>query len=394
MANQTATREYVLNLETSKIELHFSKEDYQALSNEEKSTLKRAYLFSGKQKAWVSRSKNNHYNAISAAKKLGFVNSGKIGERLSFSDEMERGTEKAEARAERFETYSDNAEKRGKNLQSEFNERRKDWSWVTQPNINSSGGRSFTNQKNKVIARFEKGFDEYRKSEYYKDRAKTARMTADQSKLNNKTYLNNRIEETNKTIRQIQNGIVNAENTNNTERLESLLDRMEYEIDKLAYFENCMDDLGGVQYDKNNVKKGYLVKIRGRYGEVLKANPKTIEVKFDHVSFSLKYVYAEIQDMQIPEGWTEKKEVAVNPFSFGDMVVSYAIGGERIIKAFQIVKTTPKNVMMQQIQIEDNKPLQGQFISDEQLRRRPTKDYSKRDSLDFMSWMLYKYNTN
>jgi hypothetical protein len=45
------SKTYVFNKETQKIELHFSKEEYQALSEELKRELKSAYLFSGKAQA-------------------------------------------------------------------------------------------------------------------------------------------------------------------------------------------------------------------------------------------------------------------------------------------------------------------------------------------------------
>lgn len=299
--NQVKERNYILNLETSKIELHFSKEDYQALSLDEKKTLKSAFLFSPKAQAWVSRSKNNHYNAINAAEKLGFTSKGKTGHRLSFQEELENEAKKANNQSERFEQYASNAEKRAGQLQGEFNELKQDLSWVTQPNIASSSGRSFTNQRNRIIARYEKGFNEYRKSDYYKERAETARATADQSKLQSKPYLNNRIEETKKAIRQLEKRTTNSENTD-------LLDRLEYEVDKLAYLHNCLDEIGGITYNKENIKPGYLVKIRGHYSVVVKANPKTVEVQPTYITFSLKYNYADIQDVEIPENFQEIKK--------------------------------------------------------------------------------------
>jgi hypothetical protein len=300
MATQTAEKQYILNRETSKIELHFSKADYQALTDEQKRDLKHAFLFSGQRQAWVSRSTNNHYSAIRTAEKLGFTNGGRVGERLSYAEELERKAEKAESRAERYEQYAGNAKRRAEGLQGEFNELRKDWSWLTQPNIASSAGRSFTRQREKVMARYEKGFDEYRKSEYFRERAATAAGTASQAQLQSKRYLNNRIEECNKNIRSLEKNIVAAEERKNEEWLERLLERMEYEIDKFAFFQNCMDDLGGVQYSKENVKPGYLVKIRGHWDVVIKANPKTVVSKSENF-IPLKHAYAEIQDMKIPE---------------------------------------------------------------------------------------------
>lgn len=384
METMETGKEYVLNRETGKIELHFSKNEYQALSEAQKADLKRHFLFSGKLSAWVSRSVNNHYSAIQTANKLGFCDGGKVGERLSYAEQLERKAEKAEARAERFEQYADNAERRAEGLQNEFNELRQDWSWLTQPNINSSRGRAFTNQRNKVLAKYEKGFKEYRKSQYFKDKAITASETASQAQLQNKTYLNNRIEECNKNIRAIENNIVVAEERNNSEWLESLLEKMEYEIDKLAFFQNCMDDLGGVQYNKDNVKAGYLVKIRGSWDTVVKANTKTIEVKPSVVPYTLKYAYADIQDIKIPEGWSEPKpDKVINPFICGDIVVSYNVMGNWIIKAYQIVKTTDKSVMIQEVQIVDGQPVADSFKSDKQERKAVKKDRNGIPMVDY-----------
>jgi hypothetical protein len=159
---------YLLNKETQKIEMHFEKSEYQALTEEQKKEIKSTFLWSNYAKAWVSRSIHYHYRAEEIAKKLGLENAGSVGERLSYAEELERKAEKAEARAERYEQYSENAEKRAERLQADFNEYRKDWSWLTQPIIaGHSGSQAFKRHKDKVIARYERGFEEYHKSEYY-----------------------------------------------------------------------------------------------------------------------------------------------------------------------------------------------------------------------------------
>jgi hypothetical protein len=386
------TKEYILNRETGKIELHFSKSEYQALSDEQKAELKRYFLFSGSRSAWVSRSANNHYMAIKTAEKLGFVDGGKVGERLSYAEQLERKAERAEARAERFEQYAENAERRAEAMQSGWREAAKDWSYLTQPNINSSRGRAFTRQREKLIERYEKGFDEYRKSEYFKEKVITAQATASQAQLKNKTYLYNRIEECNKNIRALEKSIITAEERNNSEWLENLLEKMEYELDKLAFFQNALDELGGVQYNKDNVKPGYLVKIRGSWEVVLKVNAKTVQTKSYYCALELKYPYAEIQDMKIPEGWTEQKNTIENPFVIGDIVTFTYIGGNRIRKAFQVVKTTDKSVTIQEIKVENNKPIPDEFINDKQERRTVKKSRDGAFVVNYDDYYLYKYN--
>ena len=55
------------------------------------------------------------------------------------------------------------------------------------------------------------GMAEYEKSEY-KDRAETARATANQTQLQNPVYIANRIKECNSTIKKLQSNIINYEN--------------------------------------------------------------------------------------------------------------------------------------------------------------------------------------
>ena len=67
-------RNYIFNLETTKIELHFVKAEYDTLTNEQKRLLKRAFLWSNYGKCWVSRAKEpNLWRAKEVAKKLGFT---------------------------------------------------------------------------------------------------------------------------------------------------------------------------------------------------------------------------------------------------------------------------------------------------------------------------------
>ena len=60
----------IKNQETQKIELHFEKSEYMAMSEEQKKDLKSAFLWSRYAGAWVSRSTSNHYWALRIAEKL------------------------------------------------------------------------------------------------------------------------------------------------------------------------------------------------------------------------------------------------------------------------------------------------------------------------------------
>lgn len=408
---------YFLNKETQKIEMHFDKSEYITLSGEQKKEIKSAFLWSGKASAWVSRSINNHYRALHIAEKLGLSDGGKIGERLSYEEEVERKAEKAEARAERYEQYSENAEKRAVNLQADFNKYRKDWSWLTQPIIpGHSGSRAFANHKNKVMARYEKGFEEYEKSTYYQDRAATARATADNVKLKDKVYLHKKIKEQNKIIKNIQEAIVKNENTLyriqqgevlharysseiiTIDEMENLiaenLEKYDYEYNKLEFFEKCLAELGGIQFSKDNIKAGFIVNMKnwGRC-EILSAGPVNVTFKILDGGASggvLTDPYAAIKGiLQVKE---EIKEELVNPYKVDDILCKYRPADDSIYQAFQVVKTTKKSVKIQQIAINNGKPVPNNFIDFNQQQKKVVKSkFSDWVGIYYDNWQLHKY---
>ena len=99
---------YIFNLETTKIELHFEKSEYAALTADQKADLKSAFLWSRTGSCWVSRAKEpNLWWAKQVAAKLGFTEEQREGERLSFSEQVERQADRAERRAERYEQYAE-----------------------------------------------------------------------------------------------------------------------------------------------------------------------------------------------------------------------------------------------------------------------------------------------
>lgn len=410
---------YILNQETQKIELHFPKPEYLALSEDLKREIHRHFLFSGKAGAWVSRSTNNHYWPLEVAKKIGLEDGGKVGERLSYAEQLEVKAERAEARAERYETYSDNAEKRAVNLQADFNKYRKDWSWLTQPIIaGHAGSRAFANHKAKVIARYEKGFEEYEKSDYYKERAATARGTASNAKLQDKVYLCNKIKEQNKEVKTYQDIVIKYEEAlykiqqgeelkNRSgdilteayieQRISEMLEKYEYELDKLEFFEKCLKELGGIQYSKENIKVGFIVSIRhsGRRCEVLSAGPVNVTYKILHggaAGMVLTDPYAAIVEILETK---EAKKTIENPFQVGDILCSHRPGDDSIFRAYQVIKTTETGVKLQQIAIENSLPVADRFISDKQMQKKVTKSkWSDFVGVYDGDWQLNKYEAN
>lgn len=408
---------YIFNQKTQKIELHFSKEEYMCLPEDLKKEIKSNFLWSKTAGAWVSRSTKNHYFALKIAEKLGLESGGKISERLSYAEELERKAERAEARAERMEQYAVNAEKRAESLQAELNRHRGDTAFFTQPNINSSSGRAFARYRGKLFERYRKGFDEYRKSEYFRNRVETARQTASMAQLKNPVYLHNRIKESKATIAKLEKNIVAYEERlyrieqgeiikdyNGeiipAERYETAiqeaLEKMEYEIDKLAFLENKLDEVGGNRFSKDNIKPGYIVKMK-RWGrcEIVSAGPVNVTFKIldgGAAGGCLTEPYAAI--VEIIEAKEPAVKKVVNPYQVGDILTMYYGMDTKnpVYRAYQVVKTTDTGVKLQQIAVEKGVPIRDRFISDKQVQRKVIQSkWSDWVGVYMDDWQLHKY---
>lgn len=319
---------YIHNRETGKLELHFDKPEYDALTDEQRSEIKSAFLWGRRSGCWISRAKEpNLWRAERVAQSIGLGDGGEQGERLSFAEQQERKAERAEHRAERFEIKADAEEKRGEALQAPINRVHGDIAFFTQPNINTNAGRAFTRQREKMWDAFRNGFYAFNKSDYYRQRAQAAQRTAERVELKDRAFLNRRIEECEASIRKFKRNIDMCElySKNSPEKAEGYAkqidywaERIEIELDKLGYYQDAMDALGGVQYSRENVKPGYIVRI-GRYKnhpmKVLSCGQKNFTGMAED-GLALKYPYAEITEIVRAE--EEKPEDTVPPFKIGE----------------------------------------------------------------------------
>jgi hypothetical protein len=339
----TTNNHYIFNLETTKIELHFEKADYGALTDAQKRELKSAFLWSNRGKCWVSRAKEpNLWRAKDVAKKLGFTAEVREGERIAYGEQLQRQTERAEARAERLEGYAGNAEKRAEQLQKPLASMRGDISFFTQPIISGhSGSQAFARRREKMYAAYHKGFDEFRKSDYFKDRAQTARETASQAQFDDPAYLDRRIKECKKTIRDREKNIIYYEEILHaiesgaekkwhggevvtvesvTEHIERELELVAVTMDKQGYLESCLEELGGIRFHKGNIEVGYIVSLRHyERVEVVSTGPVNIWYLIldgGAKGMTLQATYAEIRDIVDTSGSKKKRET--HPFKVGD----------------------------------------------------------------------------
>lgn len=356
---------YIINRETEKLELHFTKEEYQALGEESKSKIKSNFLFSRRGGCWVSRAKRpNLYYAEKVAKDLGAEYQGKTGEELTFAEKIERQADRAAVRADRMEEKAAAAEQRGEQLQKPINARRGDIAFFTQPNINTSAGRAFTRQREKMFAAYDRGFEAFKKTEYYAQRAELARRTADRAHEKDKGFCDRRVKDAEKNIRAIQKNLTSyrtlLERLNSGETvkrysgeayeqqeverwIEDAEERLESEISRQCYYQSCIDDLGGVQFSKENIKPGYVVKIK-HYNDctVLRTGPKNIIYRTPN-GFNLTAAYAEILEIVKAEETIKP----THPFKVGETFeIGAYVDGHRVKQVWEIVKSTATTVTL------------------------------------------------
>ena len=150
---------------------------------------------------------------------------------------------------------------------------------------------------------------------------------------------------------------------------------MEIEIDKLGFFQNCLEELGGFKFSKENIKPGYVVKIGG-FGNftVLKTNPTTIYARSVSTGSTIGFKYAEISAIVSQTEETPKQDEGKHPYKKDDILVWDPHGSGRCIAAYQVTSTTEKTVQLREIALDkDRKPLRDSFIvGAKELRRKPS----------------------
>jgi len=377
-------RNYIFNLETTKIELHFEKSEFDSLTDDQKRQLRSAFLWSRMGKCWVSRAKEpNLWRAKEVAKNLGFTEEQREGERLTYGEQVERQTERAEARADRYEGYATNADKRREQLQKPLDSMRGDIAFFTQPIIpGHSGSQAFARQRERMYKQYERGFEEFRKSEYFLERASTARSTASQAQFDNPAYLDRRIKECKKTIRGREKNIIYYEGILHAvengeekkwrggevvtiERVSELIERelelVAVTMDKQGFLESRLEELGGFRFNKDNIKIGYIVHIK-RWGqvEIISAGPVNVGFKIltgGAAGGQLQAAYAEIEKIIK----AEEKERPSHPFTVGEQFETvkhtYQNGQSLETKVlYEIVKASKTTISLKAVGTDD-KPI-------------------------------------
>lgn len=360
---------YIFNEETQKLELHFKKEDYMALSEELKKEIHSNFLFSRKSNAWVSRAKfPNLWRAEEIAKKLGLADGGKVGKTLSFAEQMERKAERAEARAARYDEKSGKAVERAEILQKPISDMHGDIAFFTQPNINTSAGRAFTRKREKMWSAWEKGYEEFKKSEYFEERAAIARETAKQTKPTDKGFIIRRINDAEKTIRaqkknlesyyskleKIKQGEVlkrfGSDNPITTEEVQGWIEKseqiMENAISKSIYYHECLEAVGGVSFSKENIKVGYIVDL-DRWGKCRVVGLGQKNISYEILTGGASGMCGKANYAEIKSIISTEIQIEPHPFKVGEVyTIKVWWESQYIDKAYTVIKVTEEKVTL------------------------------------------------
>jgi len=240
---------YVLNSD-NKIELHLNgKEGYTSLPENVKTNIKRAFIWGRQRGAWVSRSKDCGIPYAMREYKIPFNGAQ---DRKEYTDAREQKIERAENKADRYDSYAESRQKEATSLQAEFNNLRKDWSWLTQPNVNSSRGRAFSRQREKVYARYDRGMESLKIADKHAERAAILRASASESELKSESYLLNRVKEGEKAVRMFEKFTtryanmlenIDAQSDENKIWLTARMNYYQTAFEKLEFFGEALNEL-------------------------------------------------------------------------------------------------------------------------------------------------------
>lgn len=361
-------KQYITNMETQKLELHFDKADYLALSDEEKKEIRQNFLFSRTTNAWVSRAKfPNLYRAEAIAKKLGLPDGGIINELLPFAEQMERKANRAEKRAERYSYKAAKTAEKAAILQKPIHNMHGDISFFSQPNMNSSAGRAFTRRRSKMLAAWERGYNEFKKSDYYKERAQIALQSVKQTKPTDKGFIDRRIKDAEKVIRaqkkklakyedyleKIQHGTVIKQYSGTVltvdmvhKYIKTAETLLEDAISKSIYYHECLENVGGISFSKDNIKIGYIVDT-ARYGKCKVIGTGKVNITYEIMEggasgFTGKAAYAEIKSIL-----SDTIQIELHPFNVGERYTIDAWNGTMYEKKqYTITKVTDEKVTL------------------------------------------------
>ena len=223
---------------------------------------------------------------------------------------------------------------------------------------------------------WEKGIEEFKKSEYFKEQAEIARRTAKLSRPTDKAFIDRRIKDAEKDIRAIKRNLKHynekLEEINNGKSfhfigedpitkadvekwIEDSEERLEAAISKAAYYYDCMESAGGVSFSRDNIKPGFIIKVN-RWGLMKVINAGPVNVSAERLEGSLAGWPLKISYAEVLEIVSDKVAEEVHPFIAGEILHSFSYDSNYSLVPtdYKIIKATKKTVTLQH---ENDKPI-------------------------------------
>jgi hypothetical protein len=229
----------------------------------------------------------------------------------SFAEKVEQRVQKDLTKADRLRAQADKLDREATALDQELKPY-DDMAFWTEPIHEGERGRRQESLRNKLRDKMDRASEARREARELRDKADRLEGYVAR-KAEDMVYLNNRLEEARANLRGVDRDLEGASSRSGYKPAEGewrerlLKAKADYE-EQVAYWENRVREIGGIQYGPENVKPGDVVKIRGRWALVLSAGPKKVKVSTQ--GFELRYSYAEIQGVQHPPEPAEEKAEA------------------------------------------------------------------------------------
>lgn len=291
----TAPRQFVHDLPTDKLHITTGgKADWLTIPEADQRSIKSACLWSKSRNCWVSRSKANRakWQLVAMLTRLGFVDMGEQGERLTFAEQIEAKQERAEERADRAEDRATTADKEA---HARFNSHNIETlrGMAGEPiKIGHHSEKRHRRLIEKADNDMRKGCEAMDRSKHYERRAEAARATAEGAEYSDPAFLGRRIKEQEAVerliLRWLNKGDFSKEYRNQ---------RLAEVHDKLGFYRHCLETCGRMVWTKETLADKTEVKIRGDWYKIRRLNKTTVSVPDPHLEkYTWKKAYCEVQD--------------------------------------------------------------------------------------------------
>ena len=250
------TENYFMVNSERKLEVYFNYDKYKNLPEAEKKFIKSNFLWSRGKGAWISKASHPaqvQYLSNRLINELKLRSKGRE-KRMTFQEERDKERSKSEYKVQVYDRRAQSAEARGEALQSEFDKLRQDWSWLTQPVIRGHrGSEAFGKQRQRIIDRYSKGFQEFDKAKYYKAAKEYQENSLQNPELKNIDYIRKKIKEVEKLIKTYTGNLEvtqsklkdpnRADREAVEDRMQRYMEELEYNYEKLAYYKLAEESL-------------------------------------------------------------------------------------------------------------------------------------------------------